>query len=69
MQQSRGPSAPVATRGQRHHTHMGEDGTTRQLRSRQPGTHTVEKGVLQQEKMPRVPICIQVSEKPAREVN
>ena len=47
---------------------MGEDGTTRQLRSRQPGTHSVEKGVLQQEKMPRLPICIQAFEEPAREV-
>ena len=43
---------------------MGKDGATRQLRSRQPSTHSVEKGVLQQEKMPRLPICIQAFEEP-----
>ena len=47
---------------------MGKDGATRQLRSRQSSTHSVEKGVLQQEKMPRLPICIQAFEEPAVKV-
>ena len=63
MQQSRGPSASAATRGQRNNTNMGKDGNTRQLCSRQSGTYSIEKGVLQQEKMPRLPICLSALEK------
>jgi hypothetical protein len=42
---------------------MGKDGNTRQLCSRQSGTYSIEKGVLQQEKMPRLPICLSALEK------
>ena len=58
MQQGRGFSLLVATRGEWHHQTLGAEGGNGKLRRRHTGTHTATKGVLRQTALQRLPFCL-----------